>query len=75
MLREKIWQDTGGKIDIFRSNPNMLNVATFLPRMEIINNVYPAIADCEMGMKPSRFVLHYLSKGYNYLLMRIDCWV
>ena len=68
VLREKIWQDTGGKIDIFRSNPNMLNVATFLPRMEIINNVYPAIADCEMGMKPSRFVLHYLSKLYGLQL-------
>lgn len=65
ILREMIWQSTNGKIDLFDDNHKIKNIATFLPNMEIINDVYPSIADCETDMKPSVPVMHYLSKAFG----------
>ena len=62
LLREKIREDTAGKIDLFEQNPKIRRIARFPVDMEIINRVYPAIADCETGMKPLPSVMYYLSK-------------
>lgn len=62
LLREKMLEDTDGKIDLFEQNPKIRRIARFPVDMEIINRVYPAIADCEMGMKPLPMVMYYLSK-------------
>ncbi len=61
-LRENILQSTDGKLDLFRDNPKLQKIAWFLPNMEIINGVYPAIADCRTGTQPSAGILRYLSK-------------
>ena len=61
-LREKIVEDTHGKVDLFDYNPKIRNIATFLPRMEIVNGVVPTIADCGNEVKPSIPIMNYLSK-------------
>jgi Heparinase II/III-like protein. len=69
VLREKILEHTAGKIDLFTQNPKIREIAQFPVNMEIINDVYPAIADCEMDMKPLPVVIYYLNKalglGFN----------
>lgn len=60
-LREKIFQETGGAIDLF-SDPKIRTVATFAPRSEIINGLYPSIADCNAGTQPSRSLLFYVNR-------------
>jgi len=62
-LRENILQATNGKLDLFNDNPKIIKIAWFLPNMEIINGVYPAIADCKQDSKPSGGILHYVSKN------------
>jgi len=64
-LREIILQSTNGKIDLFNDNPKIGKIAWFLPNMEIINGVYPAIADCKQYSKPSNSILRYVSKNLN----------
>lgn len=61
LLRESILKATNGKIDLFSDNPKIANIARFLPNMEIINGIYPAIADCRQYSKPSSGILRYLS--------------
>jgi hypothetical protein len=62
-LRENLLQATEGKLDLFKDNPKIIKIAWFLPNMEIINGVYPAIADCRQYSKPSGAILHYVSKN------------
>ncbi|MGV8090575.1 MAG: hypothetical protein AB2L24_01740 [Mangrovibacterium sp.] len=71
-LRENILQATGGKLDLFNDNPKIIKIAWFLPNMEIINRVYPAIADCRQYSKPSSAILHYVSKNLNMGLKAYD---
>lgn len=60
-LREKILQETSGGIDLF-TDPKMRQMAMFAPRSEMINELYPTIADCNPGMKPSRALLYYVNR-------------
>jgi Heparinase II/III-like protein. len=60
-LREKLLQATGGVIDLF-DDPKIRMVATFAPRSEIMNGVYPAIADCNTGTQPSRAIMYYVTR-------------
>lgn len=64
-LREKLLQSTNGKLDIFNDNHKINAISRFVPNLEIINNVYPAIADCNLGTKPSELVMFYLNKTQN----------
>ncbi len=63
-LREMVWQATGGKLDLFdkEHNPNLFNIGTFAPKCEIMNDIYPAMADCNMGAKPDKQTSYYMSK-------------
>ena len=71
LLRESIYQATQGKVDIF-DDPKMKQVGTFIPRMEMINGVYPAIGDCSAIPVPSGPVVHYMNKNFDLGLKQFD---
>jgi len=62
VLREVMYQRTKGKIDLF-DHPKMNNIAMYGINFEIINNVYPAFADCRIGTKTSPFILWYCNRN------------
>lgn len=61
LLRESIWQATGGKIDLY-DDPKVEKIANYAPNIEIINGVYPAISDGREGAKPSEEMMVYLNR-------------
>lgn len=71
VLRENIWQATNGKIDLF-ADPKIALIAQFLPKMEIINNVYPTIGDCHLNTKADSAIVRYLSRNFRMGLERYD---
>ncbi|ACU06152.1 heparinase II/III family protein [Pedobacter heparinus] len=71
MLRESIWQATGGKVDLF-SDPKVQKIARYVPNLEIINNVYPAFSDCREGATPDTELMSYLSRSLKLGLIRYD---
>lgn len=62
MLRENLWLATNGKIDLFQI-PKVKSIALYIPKLEIINGVFPAISDSKVGSKPDSSLMHYLSKS------------
>ncbi len=60
-LRESVVQATRGKLDFF-DHPKMEKIAAFGPNSEIMNDNYPAIADCRTGAKPAKNTMYYLSR-------------
>lgn len=64
LLREHLWQATGGKVDLL-ARPKMAELAAYAPRMEIINDIYPAIGDCVQDIKPNRLMMAYLNGVYG----------
>lgn len=62
LLRENIWQATGGKIDLFEPG-RIREIAEFGPGMEITWGVYPTIADCRLDARPAENILYYLSRN------------
>ncbi|MES2463749.1 MAG: heparinase II/III family protein [Armatimonadota bacterium] len=62
VLREGLWQATSGKIDLF-ATPKMRKIATYGPRLEIMNAAWPAIADCRFETKVDPAILGYCSKA------------
>lgn len=71
LLRENIWQATGGKLDLF-ANPKVQKIASYAPNLEIINGVYPAISDSHEGAKPDASILTYLSRNLGLGLKEYD---
>ena len=65
MLGETIRQATGGRID-FLSDPAARLPALFGQRAEILNAIYPSIADCHPGTEPDAQITAYLfRRGLN----------
>lgn len=65
MLAEMIHQATGGRVDMM--DPKEARVpATYPARIEIINGVYPAFADCNVRAQPSPAIMHFLSRRYGW---------
>lgn len=62
ILREKLYQDTQGEIDLFRDNLKIKNIATFPQNMNIVNGIYPSIADCDMYSKPDEGIMRYMGR-------------
>lgn len=60
MLGETARQATRGQIDLL-ADPAALKPALFARRAEIINNLYPSIADCSPSAIPSPALGHYLA--------------
>lgn len=64
LLRESIWQATGGKVDLFK-DPKVQKIAAYPANIEVINGVYPAISDCKEGARPDGNVTAYLNKSFR----------
>lgn len=61
VLTEEIRQATGGKVDLFKL-PEVNLPAQAASRCEIINGVYPSIADANPGIKPDPQILRYVNE-------------
>jgi hypothetical protein len=61
VLTEEIRQATGGKVDLFKL-PEANLPAQAASRCEIINDVYPSIADANPGIKPDPQILRYVDE-------------
>lgn len=71
LLREIILQNTNGMIDLF-ADPKIKRIAAYAPNLEIINNVYPSIADCHTGLKAPAAILWYCDRNLGLGLKRYD---
>ena len=60
MLSETLRQTTEGKLDLL-ADPAARMPALFAVRAEILNGIYPSIADCSPGSQPDAKLMHYLS--------------
>jgi hypothetical protein len=61
MLSEMIYQATDGKVDMLE-NEKVKRAAMFGSKIEIINGVYPAFADCSIRAKPSSRLMYFISR-------------
>ncbi|MFQ5809119.1 MAG: hypothetical protein ACE5JM_05825, partial [Armatimonadota bacterium] len=61
MLSEIIYQATGGKLDLI-ARDEVRAPASFGARIEIVNGVYPAFADCSITAKPGSRQMYFVSR-------------
>jgi hypothetical protein len=64
MLSETIRQATGGKLDLL-ARPEAKAPATFPARIEIINGISPAFADCSVDAKAPWAITHFLNRRFG----------
>ncbi len=69
LLAEVIYQATAGRLDLL-AREDVRNPATFGARIEIINGVYPAFADCSVSARPGAGIMHFVSRRYELGLRR-----
>ncbi|HUV65260.1 MAG TPA: heparinase II/III family protein [Sedimentisphaerales bacterium] len=69
MLNEMIHQATGGKIELLQE-AKAKQAATFGSKIEIINGVYPAFADCSISAEPGSRLMYYVSRRLGLGLSR-----
>lgn len=62
LLRETVYQSTGGRIDLF-ADPKVKLMAEFLPKTVVIHGVFPSIGDCRPYTQPSAFILYYVNRN------------
>jgi len=60
-LGEAVRQATGGAIDLL-ADPDALMPSLFCTRAEILNGIYPTIADCSPGSQPSSMYVGFISR-------------
>lgn len=61
LLAETVRQATGGKLDLL-ADPAALPGALFARRAEIVNDLYPSIADCSPNSRPDAKLVRYLDE-------------
>ena len=61
---EIVRQATAGHIDLF-NDKKVKSAALFGLRTEVINSIYPSIADCGFGKKPLLDNMYFISKRYG----------
>ncbi len=71
LLRENLWQATGGKVDLL-TIPKVRKIANYVPYLEIIHGVFPAISDSHPGAKPDSSIMNYLSRNLGLGLRDYD---
>jgi len=71
LLRESVLQATNGRLDLF-ADPKIKRIAAYAPNLEIINGIYPNIADCHAGLKAPADILWYCSRNLNLGLKVYD---
>ncbi len=64
LLAETIHQATGGRVDLLQVE-GVAAPATFAVRIEIINDICPAFADCSLTAKPYPLYMYYVSRRLN----------
>jgi hypothetical protein len=64
MLTETLREATGGQLDLL-ALPAAQSPALFGHRVEILNGVYPSIADCSPGTRPDAATMHYLAARFG----------
>lgn len=64
MLSELIYQATDGKVDLLQ-DAKVKQAATFGSRIEIINGVYPAFADCSIRAEPGSRLMYFISRRFG----------
>jgi hypothetical protein len=64
MLCESIYQATDGKVDLLQ-DAKVKQAATFGSRIEIINGVYPAFADCSIRARPGSNLMYFISRRFG----------
>ncbi|NOZ21895.1 MAG: hypothetical protein GXP25_12505 [Planctomycetes bacterium] len=69
ILSEAICQATNGGVDLM-ARPEVQEPAKFGARIEIMNSVYPAFADCSVNAKPSPTIMWFVSRRYRLGLRR-----
>lgn len=63
-LCESIFQATQGGVDLYRLN-GAREAATYPVRIRLINDLYPAYADCSLNSKPSSQLMGYINRRYE----------
>jgi hypothetical protein len=71
LLAETIRQATGGGVDLFAGDAVRVP-ATYGARIEIINGVFPAFADCSVTARPSARILQFVNRVYGLGLRGYD---
>jgi Heparinase II/III-like protein len=64
MLSEAVRQATGRNLDLL-AEPTALQPALFWARSEIINGLYPTIADCHPGTRPDPLLVRYICERFG----------
>lgn len=64
LLAETIRQATSGGVDLM-TREEVRAPATFGSRIEIINNVYPAFADCSVNARPSTDTMWFVNRRFG----------
>ncbi|MBW7991196.1 MAG: heparinase [Planctomycetes bacterium] len=67
MLSEMIHQATSGKVDLLQNN-KAKQAATFGANIKIINDVYPAFADCSIRAQPTSRLMYFISRRLGLAL-------
>ncbi|MEY4387709.1 MAG: hypothetical protein RLY20_2992 [Verrucomicrobiota bacterium] len=65
LLSETIRRATDGHVD-FLSNPKAVRPALFGARTEIAADIYPSIADCSPGSRPSLALMTFLTNRFDF---------
>jgi len=69
MLSETIYQATKGKVDLLR-DPEIKQIASFGSNIEILNDIYPAFADCSVRAQPGSHLMYFVSRRFGLGLRR-----
>lgn len=71
LLRENVLQATDKGVDLF-NDPKIKRIAAYALNLEIMNGLYPAIADCHVGTKAPAPILWYCSRNLGLGLQQYD---
>lgn len=71
VLREELYQSTGGKIDLFKDD-KIRKIAMYGVNFEIQNGVYPAFADCKIGTSVMPYILWYCNQNLGLGLKKYE---
>lgn len=64
MLSEMIRQATSGRLDLL-ADPAATAPALYAVRSEIINGLYPSIADCHPGSQPDAYLTRHIAERFG----------
>ena len=71
VLRENIWQASHGQVDLFAID-KVKKIAHYVPRLEVINGVFPSISDSKPGVQPDPAIMNYISRNFGLGLSQYD---